>query len=177
VSDTDVTHRPNVSFVYDVPKATRARLAGVVMNGWQLNTIATLRTGLPFSVLTGNDRSLVGINKDDADQVGDPARIAGADPVQQYFNKAAFAVNALGTFGTSGRNILRGPGMQVVNFSAFKNFPITEKLRFQFRFEAFNVLNRANFYNPINSMANASFDKILAARDPRVIQLGAKIVF
>jgi hypothetical protein len=86
-------------------------------------------------------------------------------------------VNALGTYGTSGRNILRGPGIQLVNFSAFKNFPLTEKLRFQFRFEAFNFFNRANFYKPNSTVSNVNYGRILAARDPRVIQFGAKLAF
>jgi hypothetical protein len=177
VSDFDVTHRVNVSAVYDLPRITRAPLAGSVVNGWQLNAIAKLQTGLPFTVLTGADRSLVGVNRDHADLVGNPTRPAGADPILQYFNQAAFAVNALGTFGTSGRNILRGPGMQVVNFSAFKNFALTEKLRFQFRCEAFNFFNRANFLRPNATVSNVNYGRILAAQDPRVIQFGAKLTF
>ena len=177
VSDTDITHRFNASFVYDLPRLTRARIVGTAVNGWQANVIASLRTGLPFSVESGSDQSLVGTDKDYADLVGDATRPAGVDPVQQYFNKAAFALNALGTFGTSGRNVLRGPGSAVVNFATFKNFPITERVRFQFRFEAFNLFNRANFYNPDNTMTDANFAKILAARDPRVVQFGAKIMF
>jgi hypothetical protein len=136
-----------------------------------------MKTGLPFTILSGTDQSRIGIDRDYADQIGNPERPAGVDPVQEYFNKAAFAMNALGTFGTSGRNILRGPGTEVVNFSTFKNFPIAERLRFQFRFEAFNLFNRANFYNPIHTMDDPNYDTIQAARDPRVIQFGAKIIF
>jgi hypothetical protein len=64
-----------------------------------------------------------------------------------------------------------------VNFSAFKNFRITEQQRVQFRFEAFNFFNHANFRIPIANIANVNYGNILEAADPRVLQLGLKYEF
>lgn len=178
-SDFDVTHRVNVSFVYDVPKlAADSAWQRHIANDWQVNGIFTAQTGTPFSVTSGTDRSLSGIGRDTADLVGDPARPNGADPLQRYFNTAAFAPAALGTFGNSGRNILRGPGRMVMDLSIFKNFRLTEAIRLQFRAESFNIQNRANFQNPnANVAAGANFGRILGADDPRVFQFGLKLQF
>jgi hypothetical protein len=100
-----------------LPQLRRApAVARFLAGGWQNNGILTLYSGLPFTVLSGVDNSLSGIGQDRADQVGHPS-IAGSRQEQamltQYFNPKAFAVNALGTFGTTGRDILRGPGTQL----------------------------------------------------------------
>ena len=176
-ADFDVAHRVNVALMYDVPRVVRGKnpLAAVA-NNWQLNTIITAQTGRPITVLSGANRSLSGVGVDNADLVGDPARPAGADPVLQWFNTQAFVVTTMGSAGNAGRNILRGPSRQVVNFSAFKNFPVTERARLQFRFEGFNFFNRANFGNPNATVNNINYGRILGAGDPRVLQFGLKLI-
>jgi len=177
-ADFDIKHRTNIALLYDLPKLISGNaFAGALVNGWQLNSIATIQSGYPVTVLSGLNRSLNGINRDHADLLGDPMRPAGVDPVAQWFNKAAFGPNAPGTVGTAGRNILRGPGKATVNFSAFKNFRMTERYNLQFRFEGFNVLNRANFELPTANTNNVNYGRILGAFDPRVIQLGLKLLF
>jgi hypothetical protein len=176
-SDYDARHRINAALLYDLPRMRTARgFVGAVINGWQTNSIFTLRSGLPLTV-GGLNRSLSGVNKDHADQVGDPTRPAGADPVLAWFNTAAFVANAPGSVGNTGRNILRGPATWNVNFSAFKNFRATERFTVQYRFEAFNLFNKANFGNPNSTVNNANMGKILSAADPRVLQMGLKLLF
>jgi len=80
-------------------------------------------------------------------------------------------------YGNAGRNILFGPGSQTVNFSVFKNFPIMERLKFQFRFETFGLFNRTNFGNPSATINTSSFGNITGASGARTIQLGAKLMF
>jgi hypothetical protein len=91
-------------------------------------------------------------------------------------------------YGNAGRNLLYGPGSQLVNFSVFKNFPIHERMKFQFRFETFGFFNHTNFANPgagsVGAGANtntvfgtSSFGNITAASGNRNIQLGAKLFF
>ena len=96
---------------------------------------------------------------------------------RKWFNTSAFAANTVGTFGSSGRNALRGPGLVNFDFSTFKRIPVTERVTTEFRAEFFNVLNHANFLNPIANLSNANFGRILSAGDPRVIQLALKVVF
>jgi hypothetical protein len=154
-ADFDVTQRANIALLYDLPRLTHNAIGGTLVNGWQLNTIITLQTGYPYTPTSGQ-RALVGGAADFGDIVGDPARPAGADPVQQWYNIAAFVLPPTGGYGNAGRNILRGPGKQVVNFSTFKNFRATERLTLQFRFEAFNFFNHANFGLP-NAATTARF--------------------
>jgi hypothetical protein len=148
------------------------------VNDWQLNAITSLYSGLPFTVVSGTDRSRSGIGNDYADLVGDPARPAGTNQLREYFNTAAFTQAAIGTFGTVGRNSLRGPAFFNVDASLFKSFIFTERFRLQFRAEAFNIENRANFSNPNSTVsAGVTFGTITAAADPRVLQFALKMFF
>ena len=176
-ADFDQTARFNFSGVYALPKFNVHGIANVLANNWSLNMIMTIDSGLPFTVVSGTDRSLSGIGNDYADLVGNPARPAGANPIFEYFNTAAFSAAALGTFGTAGRNILRGPGYFDVDASLFKEFNFTERWRLQFRAEAFNMENRANFQNPTASVSSGTFGRITAANDPRVLQFALKLFF
>ena len=75
------------------------------------------------------------------------------------------------------RNLLHGPGSSVVNFSVFKNFPIRERLKFQFRFESFAFFNHTNFGNPSATVGTGSFGTITGASGNRNVQLAAKLLF
>jgi hypothetical protein len=178
-ADFDVRHKANFSVVYDLPsKESATGFARALLNDWQVNGIVVLRSGLPFTVKSGTDRSLTAIGQDNADQIADPARPSGADSVQQWFNTAAFTAAAAGTFGTAERNSLRGPGAAAIDMAIFKNFPINARMKVQFRAEAFNVFNRVNYNNPNSTItAGANFGRILGAGDPRVIQFGFKFIF
>jgi len=175
-SDFDVRHRMNMSVVYDLPWKLNGA-AGAVLNDWQANMIMVARSGLPYSVLSGTDRSLTGIGRDNADQVGDITPAAGSD-VLVWFNAAAFAPAALGTYGNTARNGFRGPGAFTVDMALARNFPIGPKAKLQFRIESFNLFNTTNFNNPnATYTAGSNFGKITGAGDPRVFQLGVKFTF
>ena len=180
-SDFDVRHRVVNSILWEIPFGRGAKgLAKVLFAGWQLNSIMTLQGGVPFSVNAGVDRSLAGIGRDRADVLrapevyGDAAR---GTMIQRYFDTSAFALPALGTFGTSSRNYLYGPGL--INFDAglFKGFQFAEMKRLEFRWEIFNALNKPNFGNPVNAFQNAAFGRITSARDPRIMQAALKLYF
>jgi len=132
---------------------------------------------LPFTVLSGTDRSLSGVGNDYADIVGNPARPAGVSKVKEYFNTAAFVPATVGTFGNIGRNSLRGPGYADVDASIFKDFLQAERIHAQFRAEAFNTLNRTNFSNPVSTVSSGTYGQITAANSPRVFQFGLKLLF
>jgi hypothetical protein len=111
---------------------------------------------------------------------------AGQNP--QWFNPAAFASPAPGSFGNFHRNSIYGPGINNFNMSLFKNFIFTENMRVQLRFEAFNVFNHTQWANVNNSLSaptnGTSFanyagtsGQITSARDPRQLQLGGKFYF
>jgi hypothetical protein len=183
-SDFDIRHRLSWSVIYELPEAHALKGLG---RGWQLGGILSLQTGQPFSVLTGQGNSATGLGNDRPDLVGDPN--AGPHTVQRWFNTAAFAPNALLTFGNSGRNIVRGPGFQNFDFSVLKNTAIREGVNLQFRAEFFNITNHPNFALPANVLAAPNFGALFQTPDaaqnnvglgsggPRLIQFAVKLSF
>ena len=102
-----------------MPPAPRRPLVG----GWQVNGIYTWQRGFPLTVTAadlGGLNDSFGANR--ADLVGDPN--SGGHSIQRWFNTAAFAQPAAGQFGNSGRNILRGPGVNNLDLAVFKNFSL-----------------------------------------------------
>ncbi len=147
IADNNRTHRFTTSFIWQVPWLAKAHgLRKAVLGDWQLNGIVLLQSGVPFSVMAGVNRSLSGGAGDRADLIGaGPLAVYGN--VSDYFNTSRFALPALGTFGSAGRNILVGPGYADVDMSAFKSFRIRESMSLTLRWEVFNLFNRANFGN------------------------------
>lgn len=180
-SDFDVKHRFVTSFLYQFPGVTSGNgFMRAIANGWQLDGIITLQTGLPFSVLAGVDRSLVGVTEDHANVTGPVAVYnsrSTANKIAEYFNTSAFSLPALGTFGTSGRNTIYGPGTENFDAGLFKLIPIHEQRRLELRWETFNTLNHPNFLNPNNSFSSSAFGRITSSNSGRVMQIAAKIVF
>lgn len=182
--DFDETQVANLSALYELPRAGSLHgFAGEVVNGWRVSSIVTLETGMPFSVFSGVDNSLSGPTtnsgtEDLADQItAQSARPPGVNQLTEWFNAAAYVPNALGTFGNSGRNSLTAPGSADWDFGLLKDFAITERVRTQFRFEAFNFINHPNFGGPVATRNNRNFGRILSAGSPRVIQVAMKLTF
>jgi hypothetical protein len=186
-ADFDQKIRYNLSANYLIPNAHVQGWKNAIVNGWQVNAIVSLQTGLPFTVLSGTDRSLSGVGNDYADQVGNPARPSGVSKVKEYFNTASFVPATIGTFGNIGRNSLRGPGYADVDTSIFKNMFTGDRVSAQFQAEAFNTFNRVNFGNPTNSadantapvatVSSGTYGQITSANSPRVFQFGLKLLF
>ena len=188
-SNFDVRHRLSASYSYSLPFGKgRHYLAdngwlSTVLTGWETHGIITLQSGRPFTVAllseidnSGTGRSILGFGANDRPNlVGDPELSSGS--TLQWFNTAAFAFPAPGTFGNAGRNILDGPGFQNVNASLVKNTALTERVNLQFRAEAFNLFNHPNFNLPDNFLGSPTFGRITSARDPRHIQFGLKLLF
>jgi len=173
------------SGVWDLPTTNFGwSPANKILSGWMANGIFTLRTGEPFTVLSGVDDSTSGIGKDRADLIGNPNLPGGRSHHQEaaaYFNTAAFATNALGTFGDTSRMFLTGPGYDDLDLAITRSFPIpvrqAEAQHLQFRAEAFNLANRVNFSNPTATVSSKSDGIISSASDPRILQFGLKYIF
>src|SRR5260370_8100050 len=104
-----------------------------------------------MEVVGGTDKWGASLGRDRADAVAgiSPDRPAGADPVLQWFNTAAYAKNAIGSFGTLGKGTLRGPGMFSWDMGAFKKIPLKgESVGMQFRAEFFNIFNHPTSPQP-----------------------------
>jgi hypothetical protein len=154
--------------------------AAMPLGGWQLGSIITVASGLPYTVTSGIDDANVGGNSTQRPNYsGAPLDPPGGKDPQQWFNPAAFVRVPLYTYGTVGRDTMNGPGLFQWDFSAMKNFLLpVEGHKVQFRFEAFNFANHPNFSIPNASLLGASFGKITStANDMREIQLSLKYIF
>ena len=99
---------------------------------------------------------------------------------QPYFNTSQFSENALGTPGTAKRRFFYGPGMDNYDMALLKNVRLTESKSLQFRLEAFNVFNHAQFFGPPTvdgNISSSTFGQVVNADPPRLVQLGAKFFF
>ena len=182
VSDFNRPQRFVFSGVYDLPKWYKgnSHVASRFANDWELSGIATFQSGLPFSVVCEAGSTLY--NR--ADLIpGVPISRSGSveSRLSEYFNTAAFSptcVNAA-PYGTSGRNILRGPSQQNVDFGIVKSIPVTETTKVEFRSEFFNVFNVVNFANPNNNvLVPQTVGQISSTSSgPRIIQFALKFTF
>jgi Carboxypeptidase regulatory-like domain/TonB dependent receptor len=149
-----------------------------ILGGWEWTGITTIESGLPFEPSVSN-ASLNSSMSTRPDLVGDP--YAGVPKnASGWFNPSAFAVPAPYTFGNSGRNILRGPGVVLFNWGLDKNFTLTERLKLQFRWELFNTFNHANLALPNNDVTpgNSSAGQIFDVAFPmRNQQFGLRLTF
>ncbi len=182
VSDFDLKHRLVVSHVWALPKLEHLNpLVRHTAGGWEFTGITTLRSGYPFSVSSGSDRAYAGLGANRADLVGNPFLSTSrprSELIAQYFNPAAFAPNAIGTFGTAPRNLMRGPGSVSADLGLMKIFALREKMKLQFRAELFNAFNTPRFGTPYASLNSPSrLGRIEGAGDPRIVQFGMKVSF
>ncbi|HXB69512.1 MAG TPA: carboxypeptidase-like regulatory domain-containing protein [Candidatus Acidoferrales bacterium] len=178
----DIRDRVVFSATYELPVGPGKRflssngIASQVLGNWQINTIVNLQSGFPYYVTLSGDVCNCGAASQTAQQVGNPA--AGFTQNRlQWFNTAAFAIPANGTWGSSGRNILSGPAQDTVDLSLFKIVRISERFRLQIRPEFFNLLNRVNFGLPGSTVASPTYGVITSAGDARVIQLALRLVY
>ena len=181
LSDFDHMHRFVASWVWALPRLQqKSAWIRSTIGGWESTGILTLQSGSPFTILSGVDNSRSGDGIDHAALVDNPylsASRPNGQLVKEYFNTDAFALNALGTFGTAPRNFLRGPGLANMDFGLMKNFVVKERLTTQFRAEFFNVFNRPNFGNPVVNRSASNFGAITSAGSPRILQFALKLSF
>ena len=107
--------------------------------------------------------------------IGNP--IPSVQTVSQWLVASAFATPAAGTYGNLGINSFVGPDTLQFDTALSRLFVLREKKKIEFRGEAFNILNRANFLNPTATLSSGNFGKILTANDPRIMQLAIKLMF
>jgi len=179
----DQRHRAAISFGYELPFGpgktwlSSGGPAAYILGGWQVQGIVRLGSGFPFSVTSTNvcqcgsfiPQRVNLVSPGSFGQIDDPTPA-------HWFDATAYAVPALGTQGTAGRNTVRGPGTQQVNMSLSKRFPIG-RAHAEFRAEVFNLLNHDNFGNPDANISNATVGTITTADDARNLQLGLRFAW
>ncbi len=212
-ADFNITNNLTVNYLWNIPNPLHGHgFASKITGGWQAGGILTARSGLPFTPLIGGDPLGLGNTSPFAypDKLGGPGCGTLTNPgnPNNYIKTQCFGlpkstpaiaaqcipfapngIVATGTcsnlLGTGGRNEITGPGMLDVDFSLVKETKINETLNLEFRAEAFNIINRANFNAPIDNSTLFNSDGspnplggvIDSAGDPRQIQFGLKLIF
>jgi hypothetical protein len=189
VSDYDLPFQNTTSVVWDTPVGRGRRfgarmsgLADAIIGGWRVAAINTAISGQPinFTYSPSTAGSVAGSNLPMRPSlVGNPFLPAGGRTPQDYFNLAAFAVPDLSQpFGNAGRNIGRSDGIYQLDLGIDKSFPVFgEGRRFEFRAEAFNLLNKTNFQAAASNISRSTFGTITKTFPARQIQLALKYTF
>src|SRR5262249_22684142 len=145
-------------------------------NHWQAGGNVTALSGAPFTVNIASDQANIGAGPAQRPNMsGDPNQAPRAP--EQWFNTTVFSLPALYTFGNAPRNAVSGPGMQEVDLSLQKDLALTESMKFQFRAEAYNLLNHPNFNIPSRTAFTSNFGRISSALDSRQFQFALKLLF
>jgi len=185
VSSFNMPNKATVALLYRIPGASfGGAWFQTATRGFEASSLITAESGQPFTATLSPD--------DDPSHTGDTGNSVGGvarpnvlfnpaltNPTpQEWFNTAAFAIPAQYTFGTAGRNILRGPGLATVDFSLRRVFALRERMKLTAEAQSFNMLNRANFNLP-DALADQplTFGKIFSAKDPRQIQFALRLAF
>ena len=146
----------------------------MLVRDWEAGSIFTVQSGLPFTPSIATDPANTGTSLR-------PDRIAAGTvesrTLLRDFDFTAFRVPAAYTYGNSGRNILYGRGFKNWDFIVLRNFRLREKARLQFRAEFFNFTNTPAFGGPVTNIQSQTVGKILAAGEPRDVQLALKLSF
>jgi len=193
----DRRHIFTTNFVYELPFLRAQKGAvGHLLGGWQFSGIITAQTGVPLTITSpAGPGDTAGVNDPSGqgcklpggslcavrpDMNGDPNN--GPKTRDKWFDTSVFSVVPAGEFrnGNERRGVVYGPGLFRTDLSLSKNIRFTERVRAQFRFETFNTFNHTNLdgvAGVVVAMSSASFGKVTAARDPRILQLGMKVSF
>ena len=185
----DVPQDLTVSYTVQLPfdkltGGTAKRLTA----GWALSGITTFAKGEPIQIAENDDLSLSGTF---ADTIDEPSFNPSGGPLivnknprnqagQPYFNPNYFMAEPLGQVGNIMRRFFSGPGINNFDLALLKDTQLTESTQVQFRAEAFNVFNHAQFMNPsgnFNNTGAGGFGFVTSARDPRIMQLALKFLF
>jgi hypothetical protein len=196
-SDFDIRHNWVLNFMWALPFGNGLRgVPGVLLGGWNLSGIWTMRSGNPLTVFVTTNRSRSQWNPSRGPGIGQdrPDYAPGYGPdnavlgrPEQWFDPNAFALQPAGTFGNTGRGDFTGPDFRTFDVACWKTARAGDSARLEIRLETFNVLNRANFGVPeLRAFAGtrdgeptlATFGRITSTvTSARQIQLGVRVAF
>ena len=195
--DFDVTQNFGASYDVRVPFDrlfhADSGFANKITSGWSVSGITTFVTGLPVTLSENDDLTLIGTGfaSIDLPNVTKGQILSHTNPRSglAYFNTALFSPETLGHLGDADRRFFHGPGLNNWDLALLKDTNITESKVLEFRFEAFNAFNHAQFQNP-NALINngapdfvngvnvgGNFGLVQTANDPRIMQAALKFRF
>ncbi len=191
-ADFDRTLNFVQSYIYELPfgKARRWLTTGsaaAIVGGWKVSGILSARTGTPLTFTANGGTLNLPSSTQTADQMAAIRILDGINIGNPWFSTSSFSQPAGARFGTTGRNIISGPGLFGLNGSIFRKIDLTERYRMEIRAEAFNVTNTPQFANPNTSMTSTTFGYITGTIGSgtgvngtgggRALQLSVKVTF
>ena len=157
----DRTHMFQMGFVYGLPfLQNNNTAAGKILGNWELSGTVALISGVPRTISASGSSLNAASASQTADQVGAVRKLGGVGPGQHYYDPSAFAPVTEQRFGTTGRNILDGPGVANLDLSINKEFPIGETAKAEFRAEFYNFTNTPKFNNFNGNVNSGGFMSI-----------------
>ncbi len=200
-SDFNVSSRIALSPVIELPFGANKPFlnqgfASHLLGGFQLSGIYQYDSGRPFTISSSQNRSGSVYGVDRPNVIANPN--TGPKTVSQWFNTAAFVVNNWGSFGNEARNAVVGPDFSQLDVAIQRVFAMNERYSVALRFESFNVMNKANFLNPLGTgtgnyqaqttaqgalpitpqtSSTNTFGQLTQANDPRSCQFSGKFIF
>ncbi|MGH9451315.1 MAG: TonB-dependent receptor domain-containing protein [Terriglobia bacterium] len=183
VAGFDLTHILSTSWTYELPFGKGERFTSGshviddIIGPWQINGILSMQSGAPYFVGSNSGIPNTGNVSERADFTGAPVT-PSSQSIAEWINPAAFANPAPFTFGNEGRNVLRQDWYRNVDLSLFRDFPITESKKLEFRMETFNTGNWVVWGQPNTSIGDPNFGVITSTgNSPRVVQFALKFYF
>lgn len=197
LSQFDRTHVFTANFLYELPfgKGKTFDMGGIgnaILGGFQIAGIYTLQSGTPLTITQTTGTVLVNgvstsISSNPLDTltlirpnlICDPTLSRSDRSVTRWFDTNCFSpvLTNSTSYGSAGRGIVRGPGINNFDVSVYRAFRFTESMNLQLRAEFFNVFNTTQYNNPVTTFGSSNFGFVTSARDPRIIQFGAKFNF
>jgi hypothetical protein len=189
LSGMDVSQRLVTHFAWDLPIGRGKRFGGAwpqwmqsVVGEWSLNGILTLARGVPLAPTAPNTSGSYsdGMRPNAVSDAKLPGGRSTDEKLREWFNRQAFAQPEPFTFGNASRTMpnVRADGTREIDFSVFKNIPVTEQSRLQFRAEFFNLLNTPRFGFPGTQTGSGNFGVVGSQSNaPRQVQFGLKLLF
>ena len=182
VSSFDLPQLLSASVVYDLPFGANRRfrtsnsIVDQIIGNWQINTIFTVHSGLPFTLVTAGDIANTG-NSGNYERLNVIGNLSLPNKSNaEWFNTAAVAVPQQYTFGNMGRNALRTDWFKNDDLSLFRSFPIGGERSVEFRAEAFNFTNTPTWGTPGTNISVAHFGQVTATNSTsREVQFALKI--
>jgi hypothetical protein len=143
-----------------------------------MSGIVTMMSGLPLHMTLGGTQGSNGL-ANAANRPDFTGKVSYPQQVSEWFDTSGFSTPALGAWGNLKPGEIRGPGRDNWNLSLFKSFAFSETRgsRFELRFETFNTWNHTQLKDVSSSFSASNFGQVTSVWDPRVFQLGAKLIF
>jgi hypothetical protein len=188
---TDRTHNLGITNAWEIPLGKGRRwlngggLLSSILGGWQINSMISVMSGVPFSVLADDTSLNLPGSTQTADQVKPVQRLGGVGLGTPYYDPTAFTDVTAARFGNTGYNMLRGPGLFNWDFGLTREFSFTKDVKLQLRLEAFNLTNTPHLAVPDNNVGDGEdFMTITSVQDlgregidERQFRLGLRVVF